>query len=256
MDALSRIPGEEYHELESPAVKALLKASQEADWTDFNENPMEIVCKSSQLVSEKMTTEQWKGEQAEDKVIHKMIKAITLGADTHAFTSEQAKQMYRFRSKFVMRHGLLHKKYYNIILKEERMQFVLPKKYWHKALEACHDNVGHLGIERMLFLLHDRFYWPNIAQDVEIIVKSCPKCLRFKRLPERANLNPIEATRPMELVHKDYLIIEAPKNSKSLKDVNILIVTDHFTRYSDFLCTMVSLKRFYLIRKETLKASY
>ena len=46
-----------------------------------------------------------------------------------------------------MRHGLLYKKYHDINLKEERMQFVLPKKYWHTALEACH-NVGHLGIER------------------------------------------------------------------------------------------------------------
>ena len=112
------------------------------------------------------------------------------------------------------------------------MQFVLPKKYRHKALEACHDNVGHLGIKRMLSLPCDRFYWPNMAQDVEIHVKSCPRCFRFKRLPERANLNPIEATRPMELVHIDYLMIEALQNPKNLKDVNILIVTDHFTRYA------------------------
>ena len=128
-------------------------------------------------------------------------------------------------------------------------------------MEACHDNVGHLGIERTLSLLCDRFYWPNMAQDVEIYVKSCPGCSRFKRLPERANLNPIEDTRPMELVHKDYLTIEAPKNSRNLKDVNILIVTDHFTQYAqayitpnqkvntvaklsgiDFSCTMVFLK--------------
>ena len=74
-----------------------------------------------------MTTEQWKRKQAEDEVIGEVIKAITLGADTHAFTSEQAKQTYRFRSKFVMRHGLLYKMYYDIFLKEERMQFVLPK---------------------------------------------------------------------------------------------------------------------------------
>ena len=90
-DALSRIPREEYHELESPVVKALLKASKEVDWTDFNGNRTEIVCKSSQLVSEKMTTEQRKHEQAKDEEIGEVIKAITLGADTHAFTSEQAK---------------------------------------------------------------------------------------------------------------------------------------------------------------------
>ena len=117
------------------------------------------------------------------------------------------------------------------------MQFVLPKKYWQKALAACHDNMGHLQIERTLSLLHDRFYWPNMAQDVKIYVKSCPRCLRFKRLPERANLNPIEATRPMELVHIDYLTIEAPKNLKSQKDVNILIVTDHFNQYAQAYVT-------------------
>ena len=138
-----------------------MKASQETDWTDFNGNSTEIVCKSSQLVTEKMTMEQWKNKQTEDEVIGEVIKAV--GADRHAFTSEQAKQMYRFRCKLIIRHGLLYKKYYDINLKEERMQFVLPKKYWHKALEACHDNVGHLGIERMLSLLCDRFYWPNIC---------------------------------------------------------------------------------------------
>ena len=71
-----------------------------------------------------------------------------------------------------------------------------------------------------------------MAQDVEIYVKSCLLCLQLKRLQERVNLNPIEMTRPMEFVHMDYLTIEAPKNSKSLKDVNILIVTDHFTWYT------------------------
>ena len=112
------------------------------------------------------------------------------------------------------------------------MQFVQPKKYWCKALEAYHDNVGHLGIERTISLLCDRFYWPDMVQDVEIYVKSCPRYLQFKRLPERANLNPIQATRSMELVDIVYLTIEAPKNSKSLKDVNILIITDHSTWYT------------------------
>ena len=63
--------------MEGPIVKALLKASQETDWTDFNGDPMEIVCKGSQLVTEKMTTEQWKKEQAEDEVSGEVIKAIT-----------------------------------------------------------------------------------------------------------------------------------------------------------------------------------
>ena len=76
-----------------------------------------------------------------------------------------------------------------------------------------------------------------MAQDVETHVKSCPRCLRFKKLPERATLNSIEVTRPLELVHIDYLTIEAPENSRNKKDVNVLIVTDHFTRYAQAYVT-------------------
>ena len=43
--------------------------------------------------------------------------------------------------------------------------------------------------------------------------------------------NPVIATRPSELVHIDYLTIEAPANCKLGKNVNVLIITDHFTRY-------------------------
>ena len=167
-DALSRIPRKEYHELEGLVVKAPLKASQETDWTDYNGNLAEIVCKSSQVISERMTTEQWKHKQNNDEIIGQVLNALKSKAEPYEFTSEQAKQMYRYRSKFIIQHGLLYKKYYDINLKEERMQFVLPKRYWSKALEACHDNVGHLGIERMLSLLRDRFYWPNMVQDRDL----------------------------------------------------------------------------------------
>ena len=117
-------------------------------------------------------------------------------------------------------------------LQENKFQFVLPQTYWKQALEACHDNMGHLGIKRSTSLLRDHFYWPSISEDIEKHIKSCPWCLRFKTQPEKVELNPIITTRPLELVHMDYLTIEPPLNSRSNKDVNILIITDHFTGYA------------------------
>ena len=99
---------------------------------------------------------------------------------------------------------------------------------------ACHDDVGHLGLERSLDLLKDWFYWPNMAQDIETHIKQCDRCLRFKSKPQQTELHPIIATHPMELVHMDYLTIES---GKANKDVNILVVTDHFTRYAQAFIT-------------------
>ena len=170
-DALSQIPANSYHEVESPVVKTILKSCQEYDWTDFNGNPMEVVCKTLQVVEGRITNEQWKTEQSNDNTIGQILWVLK-----NSLTTELAKQMYRYRNKLILRHGLLYRKYYDINLKEDRMQFVLPKKYHVQALEACHDNVGHLGIERTLSLLRDRFYWSNMAKDIENYVKSYPRC--------------------------------------------------------------------------------
>ena len=114
------------------------------------------------------------------------------------------------------------------------LQFVLHKLFRKQVLEACHDEIGHLGIERTTSLLKDRFYLPGMEDDIEEYVKTCPKCLKFKAVPERAELNIIDVTRPLELVHIDFLTIEAPKKDK---DVNILVVMDHFTRYTQAYVT-------------------
>ena len=105
-DALSRIPRNGYYELESPVIKALLKSSQEVDWTDFNGNPSDsqevdwtdfngnpsdIVCISSQIITEKMATEQWKMEQANDETTSQVIEAMKAGSGECTFSSELAK---------------------------------------------------------------------------------------------------------------------------------------------------------------------
>ena len=59
-------------------------------------------------------------------------------------------------------------------------------------------------------------------------IKQCKRCLRFKALPDKAPMENVDARCPMELVHTDYLTIEANKRGK---DVHILVITDHFTRY-------------------------
>ena len=146
--------------------------------------------------------------------------------------SDKSKRLLRSRSRLLFRCGLLYRKVFDGQLQQNKFQFILPQSYWKQALEACHENMGHLGIERTTALLKDHFYWPSITEDVEKHIKSCPRCLRFKTQPKKAELNPVIATRPLELVHIDYLTIEAPINHKSGKDVNVLIITDHFNRYA------------------------
>ena len=44
----------------------------------------------------------------------------------------------------------------------------------------------------------------------------------------------VDATYPMELVHMDYVTIEATEGGK---DIPILVITDHFTSYAQAIVT-------------------
>ena len=170
--------------------------------------------------------------QENDSVIGPVITTIKTKKFNDDALSDGSKRLLCSKSRLLFRCGLLYRKVLDGQLQESNFQFVLLQSHWKQALEACHDNMGHLGMERTAALLRDRFYWPSIVTDVEKHIRSCPRCLWFKTQPEKAELNPIIATRPLELVHIDYLTIEAPSTSKMGKDIDILIITDHFTRYA------------------------
>ena len=72
------------------------------------------------------------------------------------------------------------------------------------------------------------FFWPGMQMNVACYINSCPRCIRRKSQPDTAPLHNIEATQPLELIHLDYLQIEPSKGNIE----NVLIVTDHFTRYA------------------------
>ena len=57
---------------------------------------------------------------------------------------------------------------------------------------------------------------------------------RFKALLEKAPMANVDATYPMELVHMDYLTIKANEGGK---DIHIVVITDHFTRYVQAIVT-------------------
>ena len=83
------------------------------------------------------------------------------------------------------------------------MQLVLPKAFRKQALQGCHDDLGHLGIEWTLDLLRDQFYWPGMMEDTVKHIKQCERCLRFKALPDKATMENVDATYPIELIHMD-----------------------------------------------------
>ena len=71
-------------------------------------------------------------------------------------------------------------------------------------MRACHDDIGHLGLEKSLDLLKDRFYWAGMSTDMENHIQTCDRCLQIESKPQKTELYTITTTHPLALVHMDF----------------------------------------------------
>ena len=68
----------------------------------------------------------------------------------------------------------------------------------------------------------------------EKMVLGCRRCDEFSGSIQKAQLNPVRATQPWELVHIDFTTIEIDMDPKvkTPRTKIILVLTDHFTRFA------------------------
>ena len=135
-----------------------------------------------------MTPLEWSHAQAQDPIISQIVKEfknksigkmkIKLGMPS------ELKALIRNKKQLALKHGVLYKK--SKVDARTKHLLVVPQSYRQRAMEGCHDQVGHLGQHRVLDLLRDIFYWPGMHVDVVSYINSCPRCLRRKSQSDKA----------------------------------------------------------------------
>ena len=96
--------------------------------------------------------------------------------------------------------------------------------------------MGHLGVERVLHLARERFFWPHLKRDIEHYdtqVCSCMKQRRPNVIPRAPMENIHTSGRPFELVSLDFVHLEKIKGGYEY----ILVIVDHFTRFAQGYAT-------------------
>lgn len=107
--------------------------------------------------------------QSNVDVLEQVIRVVTHG-DWPSSKDPAVMLFKRETSKLKMRDGLLCRvgKKCNV----ETLQLVLPSELRLSFLHAMHDDMGHLGVERVTDLLRARFYRPKM----EDYVQNCGLC--------------------------------------------------------------------------------
>ncbi len=184
--------------------------------------------------SQPLTPDQIRKAQEEDEILSRVIWYKSQSrrpsrAEVKAENPAVAILLKQWLKVLVGQDGVLRR------WTSRREQLLLPKAYHPLVFKELHQDMGHLGVERTLDLIRERFYWPQMSKDVEYFVTRVCECLKTRKPNKqtRAPLIPIQTTYPFQLVSIDFLHLEKCKHGYEY----ILVVMDHFTRFAQAYAT-------------------
>lgn len=175
--------------------------------------------------------------QVEDGPINLLLQAVEKGEmpepDIARGQGPEAQRLVQIWRKLVVEDGVLKRKYDNcngLVWS----QLVLPRTRRDEVLQELHAGAleGHLGTEKTLGKVKERFYWPGMRQDVAIWCETCETCATRKSRPakNRAPLQTVKVGFPMQVVAVDIL---GPLVESEAGNSYILVAGDYFTKWME-----------------------
>ena len=91
-----------------------------------------------------------------------------------------------------------------------------------------HTKLAYLGVEKVLDLAQQCFYWPRMATGIKNHIQKRCRCVANKKpvSQEEAPWVPVEATPSFQMIPIDCMALE-----KCCGYRYAMVVTDHFTRF-------------------------
>ena len=242
-DGLSRLnEGQDQRVMYPDVLKAILNVSQ----VDRDEMPLAdslLVCRTMQQVAPAdvapdetlkasvLTSTDWQKCQSGDTAIARVKELVINGQKPSKSASRkespEVRRYLRDWNKLRLRNNVLYRS--TSVSGQEYDQLIVPRNIKDTILQSLHDDMGHQGRDRTSWLVKTRFFWLGMDCDIDDKVRHCGRCVRQKtRAVPAAELVNITSSAPMELVCIDYLSLEMSKGRYE----NILVISDHFTRYA------------------------
>lgn len=133
-----------------------------------------------------------------------------------------------------MSGGVLKRLWESVNGTSNHLQIVLPKTRVKEVLEEIHNGKsgGHLGVNKTLAKLRQRFYWVNYKLDVEEWCRRCTTCAASKgpRMRTRGSMRRYNVGVPFERIAID---VAGPFPESTRGNKYVLVAMDYFTKWPE-----------------------
>lgn len=84
-------------------------------------------------------------------------------------------KLERAEDKFYeLRDGLVYRK-----CKNGKVIFFVPQSLVYNVIRTCHDDLGHIGVDKVVDKLMSVYWFPSLRQKVKLYIENCLKCIEF-----------------------------------------------------------------------------
>ena len=140
--------------------------------------------------------------------------------------------MAQLWDQLFIKNGALYWKFHVLDSSSSVIQLIVPDTLKEKVMYGVHEGIGggHLGVEKSVAKLKERFYWPGNYTDIRNWCANCSNCIARKTAPpyHHAPLQPVQVGYPLEMVAVD-IMGPFPKNVDG--NCYILVAEDYFTKW-------------------------
>uniref|UniRef100_A0A8C1WAH7 Gypsy retrotransposon integrase-like protein 1 n=1 Tax=Cyprinus carpio TaxID=7962 RepID=A0A8C1WAH7_CYPCA len=221
------------------SIGEVLKAQRrgEVDWISAITCNIDVLpeeLKGGPDICQRLTPQDIRSAQLSDPVISRVLdlkqKQINLKHKEKLREPEAVRRLLReWHHLQINEEGILQRKIMT------RTQLVIPENLKSMIYKYLHEDMAHLGADRMVAAARARFFWPKMREEMEHYVTRVCRCLRQKK-PNRITRTPIqsiETTAPFEMISIDYLHLERSRGGAEY----ILVVIDHFSKFAQAYAT-------------------
>src|ERR1044072_1030059 len=110
-------------------------------------------------------------------------------------TTQQQKQIKQQSKHFQLKNGFLYK----IDKRNNKNLLRVVRKYeMEPVLYMFHNDptAGHFSVDKMFDKIRDRYYWPQMYENIREYVKSCDACQRRGKSHKNELMHPIPVHSP------------------------------------------------------------
>jgi transposase InsO family protein len=173
-----------------------------------------------ETLSVDITEGEWiTGAQLQDEQLLRIKKIL----EERNITNE-TKQYFK---EYELRNNKIYRK-----LDNGRKAWVVPKMARMQICRLCHDDTGHLGVEKTLKRIQENYWFSKMRRFVTKYVNACLQCAYYKQSgsgKKQCKLNPIKKTPvPFHTIHLDHV---GPFETSKKKNKFILVIVDAFTKF-------------------------